>query len=67
MAVGLKEQQGNVDRNDFYAELMKLRKHWRLKKSGDLILGDLSYKSGQQIFIFTPKIIFAAAINICCH
>ncbi|XP_046847873.1 mediator of RNA polymerase II transcription subunit 17-like isoform X1 [Xenia sp. Carnegie-2017] len=50
MAVGLKEQQGNVDRNNFYAELMKLRKHWRLKKSGDLILGDLSYKSAGSRF-----------------
>jgi mediator of RNA polymerase II transcription subunit 17 len=48
MAAGLKEQQGNMNQNDFHSELMKLRQRWRLKRSGNLILGDLSYKSGEE-------------------
>lgn len=47
MAAGLTEEQGKVSQNDFHSELMKLRQRWRLKKSGNLILGDLSYKSGE--------------------
>ena len=31
---------------DFYNELLKLRTNWRLKKVGNVILGDISYKSG---------------------
>ena len=31
---------------DFHMELLWLRQKWRLKKVGNMILGDLSYKSG---------------------
>ena len=31
--------------SDFHYELMNLRQKWRLKKVGNVILGDLSYKS----------------------
>jgi len=32
---------------DFHQELLRVRQTWRLKKVGDTILGDLSYKSGK--------------------
>jgi len=32
---------------DFHFELLRLRQVWRLKKVGNTILGDLSYKSGK--------------------
>ena len=47
MAMGLKEKEVDIDHYDFHSELMKLRQRWRLKKSGNLIIGDLSYKSGK--------------------
>ena len=31
---------------DFYSELYALRQHWRIKKVGEHLLGDISYKSG---------------------
>ena len=47
MSGGLKiEQQEYSSQKDFHSELMSLRQRWRLKRSGNLILGDLSYKSG---------------------
>ena len=38
--------QTQQSRHDYYAELMKLRQKWRVKKVGNAITGDLSYKSG---------------------
>ena len=37
---------------DFHLELLRLRQNWRLKKVGDVILGDLSYKSGKIYFLY---------------
>jgi len=34
---------------DFHHELLRLRQHWRLKKVGSTIIGDLSYKSGAKL------------------
>ena len=31
---------------DYFAELMKLRQRWKVKKTGNTMTGDLSYKSG---------------------
>jgi len=36
---------------DFHHELLRLRQHWRLKKVGSTIIGDLSYKSGTQLSV----------------
>jgi len=36
---------------DFHHELLRLRQHWRLKKVGSTIIGDLSYKSGTSLFV----------------
>jgi len=36
---------------DFHHELLRLRQHWRLKKVGSTIIGDLSYKSGVYLFV----------------
>ena len=47
MAMGLEEKEIHMEQYDFHSELMKLRQRWRLKKSGNLIIGDLSYKSGE--------------------
>lgn len=35
---------------DFHFELLRLRQNWRLKKVGNVILGDLSYKSAGSRF-----------------
>lgn len=35
---------------DFHLELLRLRQHWTLKKVGNVILGDLSYKSAGSRF-----------------
>ncbi len=32
---------------DFHYELLRLRANWRLKKAGNVIIGDLSYKSSE--------------------
>ena len=41
------QEIGNRAQNEFHFELLKLRQNWRLKKVGNTILGDLSYKSGK--------------------
>jgi len=42
---------------DFHHELLRLRQHWRLKKVGSTIIGDLSYKSGMCItFLLVERI-----------
>ena len=41
------EQLAKKNVPDFHLELCKLRQNWRLKKAGNTILGDLSYKSGK--------------------
>ena len=37
---------------DFHHELLRLRQHWRLKKVGGTIIGDLSYKSGANSSVY---------------
>ena len=32
--------------NDFHAQLMQMRQNWRMKKAGNSIVGDLSFRSG---------------------
>lgn len=44
--LGKSQQEGTTKPNDFHIELLKLRQLWRLKKVGNTILGDLSYKTG---------------------
>ncbi|XP_014597330.1 mediator of RNA polymerase II transcription subunit 17 isoform X2 [Equus asinus] len=39
------ENQENKLQRDFNSELLRLRQHWKLRKVGDKILGDLSYRS----------------------
>lgn len=53
MAGGLKDQQEDLSQKDFHSELMSLRQRWRLKRSGNLILGDLSYKTAGSKFWHT--------------
>ena len=38
-------QTGGQKQEDFHIELLKLRQNWRLKKVGNSILGDLSYRT----------------------
>ncbi len=40
-----------VPKSDFFSELMKLRQKWRIKKTGNAITGDLSYKSGKTLLL----------------
>ena len=35
---------------DFHIELLRLRQNWRLKKVGNSILGDLSYRTAGSLF-----------------
>lgn len=47
------ENQENKRQRDFNSELLRLRQHWKLRKVGDKILGDLSYRSaGKQEGLF---------------
>ena len=50
----LKISQSDTNRvknnQDFHLELLRLRQNWRLKKVGNTILGDLSYKSAGSRF-----------------
>lgn len=39
------ENQENQRQRDFNSELLRLRSQWKLRKVGDKILGDLSYRS----------------------
>ncbi|CAH1791453.1 unnamed protein product, partial [Owenia fusiformis] len=51
----LQRSQGELTRTqqDFHLELLRLRQSWRLKKTGQTILGDLSYKSAGSRFWHT--------------
>ena len=46
----LRASQNEAARNrvthDFHMELLQLRMNWRLKKVGNSIIGDLSYRTG---------------------
>ncbi|XP_052769544.1 mediator of RNA polymerase II transcription subunit 17-like isoform X1 [Mya arenaria] len=45
------EEKGGVSSHDkFHIELLKLRQNWRLKKVGNSIIGDLSYRSAGSRF-----------------
>ncbi|GAB1293884.1 Mediator of RNA polymerase II transcription subunit 17 [Apodemus speciosus] len=44
------ENQENKLQRDFNSELLRLRQHWKLRKVGDKILGDLSYRSAGSLF-----------------
>lgn len=43
------ENQENKLQRDFNSELLRLRQHWKLRKVGDKILGDLSYRSAGKL------------------
>ena len=40
---------------EFHAALHRLRLHWRLKKVGNNILGDLSFKTGESLYFVTAQ------------
>ncbi|XP_038046078.1 mediator of RNA polymerase II transcription subunit 17-like isoform X2 [Patiria miniata] len=42
--------QKSQHQNDFHADLLRLRQHWRLKKVGSNILGDLSFRTAGSRF-----------------
>ncbi|KAM9317910.1 mediator of RNA polymerase II transcription subunit 17 isoform 2-T2 [Pholidichthys leucotaenia] len=44
------ETQENRRQRDFNAELLRLRSQWKLRKVGDKILGDLTYRSAGSLF-----------------
>ncbi|XP_043928132.1 mediator of RNA polymerase II transcription subunit 17 [Protopterus annectens] len=44
------ENQENKRQRDFNSELLRLRQHWKLRKVGDKIVGDLSYRSAGSMF-----------------
>ncbi|XP_072248140.1 mediator of RNA polymerase II transcription subunit 17 [Leuresthes tenuis] len=46
----LAENQENRRQRDFNSELLRLRSQWKLRKVGDKILGDLSYRSAGSLF-----------------
>ncbi|KAB7502690.1 Mediator of RNA polymerase II transcription subunit 17 [Armadillidium nasatum] len=53
----LRSAQTDVTRgrqnSDFHIELLRLRQNWRLKKVGNIILGDLSYRTAGSSFKHT--------------
>lgn len=46
----LTENQEQRRQRDFNSELLRLRSQWKLRKVGDKILGDLSYRSAGSLF-----------------
>lgn len=58
----LRSSQNEFMRNrttpDFHIELLRLRQNWRLKKVSTAIIGDLSYKTGN--FIYVPICYFCS-------
>lgn len=44
------ETKGSRTPEDFHIELLRLRQNWRLKKVGNTILGDLSYRTAGSAF-----------------
>uniref|UniRef100_A0A8P4KTE9 Mediator of RNA polymerase II transcription subunit 17 n=1 Tax=Dicentrarchus labrax TaxID=13489 RepID=A0A8P4KTE9_DICLA len=44
------ENMENRRQRDFNSELLRLRSQWKLRKVGDKILGDLSYRSAGSLF-----------------
>uniref|UniRef100_A0A4W3JGQ3 Mediator of RNA polymerase II transcription subunit 17 n=1 Tax=Callorhinchus milii TaxID=7868 RepID=A0A4W3JGQ3_CALMI len=44
------ENQEHKRQRDFNSELLRLRQHWKLRKVGDKLLGDLSYRSAGSLF-----------------
>lgn len=44
------EAKNNRNVSDFHIELLRLRQNWRLKKVGNTIVGDLSYKTAGSKF-----------------
>lgn len=44
------EQRSNRNTSDFHIELLRLRQNWRLKKVGNTIVGDLSYRTAGSKF-----------------
>lgn len=44
------EQRNNRNSSDFHIELLRLRQNWRLKKVGNTIVGDLSYRTAGSKF-----------------
>lgn len=44
------EQRNNRNASDFHIELLRLRQNWRLKKVGNTIVGDLSYRTAGSKF-----------------
>ena len=60
---------------DFHIELLRLRQNWRLKKIGNNIIGDLSYRSAgsqfkhvsgviRELFIFVFSTLFSISNNL---
>lgn len=58
-----RSQEQKKSTPDFHMELCKLRQNWRLKKAGDTILGDLSYKSGELCTILWTESLEFKQIN----
>lgn len=52
----LRSSQNEFMRNrttpDFHIELLRLRQNWRLKKVSTAIIGDLSYKTGNDLYFY---------------
>lgn len=46
------ELMTNQTTPDFHKELLRLRQNWRLKKVSNTIIGDLSFKTGNEIQLF---------------
>uniref|UniRef100_A0A8D2KBV8 Mediator of RNA polymerase II transcription subunit 17 n=1 Tax=Urocitellus parryii TaxID=9999 RepID=A0A8D2KBV8_UROPR len=60
------ENQENKLQRDFNSELLRLRQHWKLRKVGDKILGDLSYRSAgiDNSLVNSCAIFFCSKLNL---
>lgn len=66
------ENQENRRQRDFNSELLRLRSQWKLRKVGDKILGDLSYRSAgntasdvsQEHVLSEPKLTWVDCLSV---
>lgn len=52
------ENLENQRQRDFNSELLRLRSQWKLRKVGDKILGDLSYRSAGPAALYSSLVLY---------
>lgn len=62
----LAENQEQRRQRDFNSELLRLRSQWKLRKVGDKILGDLSYRSAGTVCVLRYLVFMKTSVVSLC-